>query len=127
DEPLVQLADLLAGFACFSRAHSDKIRNWLQWEETKAKHEGDMFSDLQLEDTRPTDSEPTKAEVSRFAILRDFSAECRTRKHGVSLRTNGYLASPGGGKDSPMWFWHWAPQGEYDKAPTRALRHVQSA
>ncbi len=116
-EPLVQLADLFAGFACYSRQKAHDIRKWLSWEESRKARDGDLFSEEALDGEE--DCTPVRKDAARFAILRDFTAACRERKRGVSIRTHGYLDSPGGAQRCPICFWHWTPQGPHDKAPIR--------
>jgi len=116
EEPLVQLADLFAGAARFAREKAPLVREWIVADEAAFGSAGeDLFGDA-------AEYVPklSKSDQTRFEILRDFAAECRNPKHkrGVSLRSKGFFETPGGA-NRPIWFWHWEPQGKYDKAPTK--------
>src|SRR5262249_3653446 len=75
-QPLIQLADLFAGLAVFSRAAYDPYERWL------------CFPDHDLDARRR--AIPRGAHGShayRFALLDDFDTACVRRRPGISLRT----------------------------------------
>lgn len=106
-EPLIQVADLLAGMAAFSRRHAAEIKQWLI-----SNSQPSLFQDAAEETSRRTNRER-----ARFLLLDAFSALCRARRLGVSLRTNGYLCNLG--PSELINFWHYTPQHDNDRAPTR--------
>jgi len=110
DEPIVQLADLFAGFARFSREKGKRYWSWLKTEETKCQP-----SLFLIEDNNS--GEISKADKARFSLLREFDNFCKKRKLGVSLKEKKYLWTPN--PENPVNFWSYEPQHEMDKAPTR--------
>lgn len=104
--PIVQLADLFAGMAAFSRKHEEVFRTW----SAATDAQQDFFG------------QPEKPPLSnrlreRFALVPQFAEKCRARKLGVSLKTKGYLCTPN--PSQPLNFWHYSPQHENDRAPRR--------
>ena len=105
--PLLQLADLFAGLAVFSR---DKYESYVQWC-TKSSLQARLFEDGQQS------SSQSRSERERFQVLKQFDAECKSRKLGVSLRTKKGLWTPD--PTSPPNFWLYEPQHPRDKAPVK--------
>ncbi len=103
-EPCVQVADLFAGMAAFSRAQSGR---YAQWCRQSAPTLG-LFDEPAIE--------PSRSEARRFRLLQEFNRGCKSRKLGVSMRSRGYLNTPD--PKNPINFWHYQPQHESDKAPT---------
>jgi hypothetical protein len=106
--PCCQVADLFAGLSVFSKIHYDQYEKWI---------EKDIPS-LQL--YREEEIETTNREENRFRVLKDFNAECKTRKLGVSLKTRRCLCTPD--PNNRLNFWHYEPQHELDRAPQRGDR-----
>lgn len=110
-QPLIQLADIFAGFACFSREKSDEFKIYKNQKENKKQ------PSLFTENIDKTELELKKANLNRFQII-EFIKESFERKGiSVSLNKNNYLKTfdPA----IPVNFWHYEPQGDYDKAPTK--------
>lgn len=80
-EPLIQVADLFAGLAVFSRAGYDTYEQWLC---------------LTPEEQRPPLDKPlanlpgflSASDRQRCLLLDDFYTRCKVRLPGISLRTN---------------------------------------
>lgn len=105
DEPLIQLADFLAGLAVYSRTNFDGYERW-------QRQQGPQLSFL------PVEQEPSlsNSDRERYRVLGHFDRECKARKLGVSLRTHRGLRTFDG--CNPINFWWYEPQHELDKAPT---------
>lgn len=80
-EPLIQVADLFAGLAVFSRAGYDTYEHWLC---------------LPPDERRPSPGKPlanlpdglSASDRQRCLLLDDFFTRCKPRLPGISLRTN---------------------------------------
>lgn len=96
-EPLIQVADLLAGLAVYSRAAYAKLAAW--------RHRAGA---------EPKDLTLSNADRVRLEVLGRFHDHCKKHKLGVSLRRGLRTYDP----ERPMNFWWYQPQGSYDKAPT---------
>lgn len=105
EEPCCQIADLFAGMSIFSRTHYDLYEKW---------HEYTVPSLPLFPVVKP---QMTRAEEHRFPILQYFDQGCKSRKLGVSLKSKRYLQTPN--PNNPINFWHYIPQHEMDKAPTK--------
>jgi hypothetical protein len=103
-QPCCQIADLFAGLAVFSRTHYDSFERWI----SRATNLG-----LWDEETLPLSNRME----NRFRILQHFNSGCKSRRLGVSLITRRCLYTPL--PSNPINFWHYEPQHEQDKAPTR--------
>lgn len=104
--PLVQVADLFAGLAAFSRKHAETFK---QWSEATAA-QGTLFD-------QPETPALSGSLRQRFELLPKLAERCRHMRLGVSLRTAGYLTTPN--PANPLNFWHYSPQHDRDRAPTR--------
>jgi hypothetical protein len=99
DEPLIQLADLFAGLAVFSRGGYDTYERWLC---------------LPPHERRPAPGAPLSARAGRFSasdrerclLLDDFFTRCKLRLPGISLRTQRGLRTYD--PDKPITF-RWYP------------------
>ncbi|HUU86841.1 MAG TPA: DUF3800 domain-containing protein [Candidatus Glassbacteria bacterium] len=97
----IQICDLFTGLSVFSRDSFDVYSNWIR-----------TFSpSLFDEETEKL----SNRESFRCKLLSHFNQRCKTKKLGVSLETNRCLQTfkP----ENPINFWHYQPQGDYDKAP----------
>lgn len=108
EEPCCQLADLFSGLAVFSRTNYDSYSKWLAYSSTN----------LALWDELPI--RLSNREENRFLLLQYFDSGCKSRSLGVSLKTSRYLNTPR--PSNPINFWHYAPQHEFDRAPTRSVQ-----
>jgi hypothetical protein len=111
DEPLIQLADLFAGVARFSRETCPKCLQWIEQENRRDQ--------LTFLEPKPL-LKSTQTEENRFRLISKIDALCKGRKLGVSLRNRGYLWTPQ--PSNPIDFWHYQPQHEDDKAPIKRHR-----
>ncbi|MCG9891614.1 MAG: hypothetical protein MH252_11125 [Thermosynechococcaceae cyanobacterium MS004] len=104
-EPCCQIADLFAGLSIFSRTHYDLYEKWCE------------FTNPSLPLFPGEQPQLSRAEEHRFPILQYFDHGCKSRKLGVSLKSNRYLQTPN--PNNPINFWHYMPQHEMDTAPTK--------
>ena len=108
DEPLVQAADLFVGLAVYSYEKYDAYEEWLR---TTTPQAG-LF---------PPDSDQvvalSRSDQERCRVLKEFDANCKRLKLGVSLKTNRGLRTfkP----VNPINFWLYEVQHEDDKAPVK--------
>lgn len=89
DHPLIQLADLFAGLAAYSRERYATYDRWLT-----LPSDARVMADLSASDR------------VRCRLLDDFFTECKYRRLGVSLRTNWGLRTYDAAA-APLGFW-WA-------------------
>ena len=106
DTPLCQLADLLAGMASYTPTNADMVRRQID----ELAEQGSLF---EINDQ----ATPGKADRHRFRVISHLYWKCKAHKLGVSLRECGYLRTRDPAK--PINFWHYEPQHQRDKAPTR--------
>lgn len=105
EEPCCQIADLFAGMSIFSRTHYERFEKWCEYTSPSLS----LFPG-----ERP---QVTRAEEHRFPILQYFDQGCKNRRLGVSLKSKKYLQTLN--PNNPINFWHYIPQHEMDKAPTK--------
>ena len=108
--PFVQLADLMAGMAAYTRTKAGVVKELLAEESTDQM-------DL-LPRNVPESRAATRTDEGRLQVVSHLYQECKARRLGVSLRSNGYLRTYDG--KGPVNFWHYEPQHPRDKAPTKA-------
>ncbi|MGE0028391.1 MAG: DUF3800 domain-containing protein [Thermoleophilia bacterium] len=106
DEPLVQVADLFAGMAVYSRASYEKLEAW-------ERDNGQMGL---FDDGNPVTLNARDRE--RWVIIDELKRIADARKWGVSLSSTRGLESrdPTRGRAN---FWFYVPQHELDKAPVK--------
>lgn len=102
EEVLIQIPDLFSGLSVFSRANYCKYQIW------KSQNTPSLFSFNEEEKL-------SNREKYRCKLLNFFNNKCKQLKLGVSLDTNKCLNTFN--PKSPLSFWHYEPQGDYDKAP----------
>jgi Protein of unknown function (DUF3800) len=109
DHPLVQVADLLAGLAAFSRSDYEGFTTW----------ESERYGQEQL---FPSDAaaQRSRSDLARYEVLRRFNTQCKGAKLGVSLGSRKYLWTPK--PENPINLWWWEPQTPADRAPRRDQR-----
>jgi hypothetical protein len=110
EDPIIQVADFFAGVAAWTASNYDL------YQRTASNHSGQvsLFGD----DDAPKTS---NSERYRCEVVAHLLDECSRHRFGVSAK-NRYLKTMQGGGGCGLNFWHWVPQGEYDKAPTREGR-----
>lgn len=106
---LLQLADLFAGLAVFSRERFDEYKEWSETQSAQAK----LFDDVGNDEM----SKPSGRSSERFRVLREVYVVSKQRKLGVSLVTKRGLWTPK--PENPLNFWLYEPQHPLDKAPQR--------
>ncbi len=110
EHPLLQLADLFAGLAVFSRDKFDEYEKWLRATSPQ----------LPLLDADETSTSTSRSTRERFSLLREFDGLCKRKKLGVSLKTKRGLWTPD--PENPINFWMYEPQHPEDKAPQKGER-----
>lgn len=105
--PIVQLADLFAGIARTSCEHSISYRKWRMLEEQK---------DFPLLFPEQESNIP-KSKLIKFEILHYFHEQAKFHNLGINYSKNKYFKTYD--PKSDLNFWHYTPQGSYDKAPTK--------
>jgi hypothetical protein len=111
EEPLLQLADIFAGMARFSREKGTECCSWLA-----SCGNPDQLPLLGLL-PQPSADDSARSDQCRFKLIGDFYKVCKKHRLGVNLNEKKYLWTPS--PTFPMNFWPWDPQGEYDKAPVK--------
>lgn len=108
EQPLLQLADLFAGMAVFSRDRFDAYQKWLAAKEPQS----------QLFDGRNEAPDASPSARERFLLLEYFDRACKKRKLWVSLKRKNGLWTPN--PKNPINFWMYEPQHPKERAPTKA-------
>lgn len=111
DEPLIQIADLFAGIACFCRGFGEKCVKWLKSQREKNQQ---LLFDYEEPDTA---EDPNKTKQNRFVLVGYLNDRCKQYSLGVSLNTRKYLCTRK--PSNPINFWNYEPQHEEDKAPIK--------
>jgi hypothetical protein len=107
ERPLVQVADLFAGLAVYSREHHERFLYWFRADEPK------LFMDIAPVNLSTGDRE-------RCRVLDSLDRLCKMYALGVSLRTNKRLQTyEPDSQGRPINFWWYEAQHKDDRAPTR--------
>jgi hypothetical protein len=106
EQPVVQLADLLAGLGSYSRTRYSAYKAWTAHE----RQQHALWDEL-------TSPDWTGSERERFQVLSAFNEACKAGKFRVSLDTHAGFRTMD--PTSPVNFWWYEPQHETDRAPTR--------
>ena len=106
-EILIQIPDLFSGMASYSKYYYQEYREWKK----------QNFEQEQLSLFETQKDELTSRKIYCSKILDYFYEKCKLNKMSVSLQSNKCLYSYKPHK--PINFWHYQPQGDYDKAPTK--------
>ncbi len=107
EHPCCQVADLFAGLAVFSKTHYSPFK---EWRKKKIPSLG-LFQE--------NDPVISNREVNRFDVLKYLNDCCKKKKLGVSLDTFGCLCTRN--PRYPINFWHYEPQHDQDKAPSKKV------
>ena len=114
EEPLIQLADLLAGMARFAKEEGEHCLSWLDtWGNKKQPQLPNFLCEDEL-------NEPIRTKQNRFRLIGEFDALCKRYGMGVSLRRKKCLWT--GKNTNPVNFWNYEPQHDYDQAPKRITK-----
>jgi hypothetical protein len=101
-EPLVQVADLFAGMAAYSRTSFGVFEQWYG-----------LYS--AGSGTPPLGPKLSNSDKERCAVLYEFYRRCKEEKLGVGLMHSRGLRTRDPGR--PLNFWWYELQGDYDQAP----------
>lgn len=112
-EPFVQLADLFAGLASYSRISYDQYSRWKQTIGHKS---------IDLTERNVLPELFSKKERERFRVLAEFDTRCKGQKMGVSLQSSRGLRTFDPLK--PINFWLYIPQHESDRAPVKSIQYI---
>ena len=107
DQPLLQLADLFAGLAVFSR---DKFTEYQEWRSNQS-------GQLALLKDESLNTNPSRSSQERFQVLYELDRLCKSRSLQVSLKSSHGLQTPN--PQRPINFWLYQPQHPKDRAPVR--------
>jgi hypothetical protein len=110
-EPMIQVADLLAGLGAYSY---EKFAAYCEWKRQNAA-QNQLFA---LRDGSPANLSCSDRE--RCRVLAEFDSACKSRRLGVSLET--YQGLRTFDPKNPINFWLYIPQHEKDIAPTHRSR-----
>ncbi len=112
EEPLVQLADLFAGLARFSNEKGAECCEWLA-----IYGNPDQAPLIDFNSIKSNLGGYTRSEECRYYLIGEIYELCKKYKLYVSLKEEKHLQTRN--PSSPMNFWTYAPQGDYDKAPRK--------
>jgi hypothetical protein len=104
---LVQVSDLFVGLGVYSRTSYDRYRAWLASRDSQERFDFDTVDNPKL----------SRADKERCTLLSTLDERCKKAKLRVSLKTSRGLRSLN--PASPLNFWWYQPQADYDKAPTK--------
>lgn len=111
-EPLIQLADLFAGMARFSREEGDACVQWLDsWGNKEQLELPDFIHAMDAID------ETIETKQNRYRLTGEFYQVCRRNRMGISLRGRRCLRTLD--PRNPINFWNYEPQHTHDHAPIR--------
>lgn len=109
--PMIGLADLLAGAVRHSFVDGPGC---IEAYRCRGGQQGLGFEEIAQPDA------VTRGLTAKRKMVSHIREECGRRSLGVSLESTSRLATHQ--KGSKIWIWHYQPQGEYDKAPTKDQR-----
>jgi hypothetical protein len=110
-EPLIQLADLLAGLSAFSQTHFDQFQEW----QSSSCGQDDLFG--------RSHAPYSRGEQEKFAVLSEFHLRCKQHGLGISLNSSRGLLTRN--PKVHLNFWPYMSQHEDDKAPTRHVSRFE--
>ncbi len=112
EEPLVQLADLFAGLARFSNEKGAECCEWLA-----IYGNPDQAPLIDFNSIKSNLGGYSRSEECRYYLIGEIYELCKKYRLHVSLKEEKHLQTRN--PSSPMNFWTYAPQGDYDKAPRK--------
>lgn len=104
--PFIQLADLFAGLAVFSR---DSYSHYEEWQLAHDQSTGSLVSE--------GTNQFSNSLRERCFVLAQFDQQCKENKLSISLKSRKGLRT--GAPNKPINFWWYEPQSPKDKAPKR--------
>jgi len=102
---LIQVADLFAGMAAFSKGHYEKFIAW----EKQNSNQLSFFTEKKVKFSN--------MEKERFVIMKYFNTECKARKMKIAFDSSHGFESHD--PDKFINFWLYKPQSKLDKAPKK--------
>lgn len=111
-EPIVQLADIFAGFSWFSKIKGDNFIKWREHLDTRKQP--CLFN---INDNTEKFDRLKETTANRFKLLNIIVKLCRKYKLGVSIKTNKQLTTFD--PNQKINFWTYEVQSDMDKAPVR--------
>jgi hypothetical protein len=114
EEPLIQLADLLAGMARFCRENGEECAKWL-----KSQEKIDQLFLFEYEELESKE-DPIITKQNRFKLVSYLYSMCKRYRLGVSLNTWKCLWTRT--HSNPINFWNYESRYDKDKAPIRKYR-----
>lgn len=105
---IIQLADLYAGLIRTSRSESERFVPWYQYK--KATEQPTLF-DMGVSPS------VSNSQLPKFELMYRFKKKADSLSLGINLSKNSYFDKIG--KKYNLFIWHYEPQGDYDKAPTK--------
>lgn len=105
DHPLIQIADLFAGLAVFSREQNLLYKEWIKFADQPPLFKEEFTSKV------------SSAVIEKCKVLHIFNSMCKSKKMGVSLEEFSGLKTFD--PENPINFWWWTPQSDMDKAPVK--------
>lgn len=115
--PIIGIADMFAGMVRYSVIESEKCILALQDRQAQS-------NPTLLDEFQSAAHLGSRAQAEKARFVADFYDLCARHRLGVSLKTNQRLTTFRRG--NKFVFWHYEPQGDYDRAPRRARRAPQS-
>jgi len=116
EEPLIQIGDLFAGMARFSREKGKECVEWLEFQKRKKDH-------LLFQELTEKKDEKSETNCNRFILIGMLSDLCKKYRLGVSLYTRKYLCTQN--PLNPINFWNYETQHPDDKAPTKKRKFIK--
>jgi len=119
EEELIQLADIFAGLAWFSRnKECSELPNRVECYENL--HSSQKLFDL-VEDSGDDKCSQCN-DKNRCGLTITLYCACKKRGMGLRLKGPKYLRTEKERCQDPINFWHYEPQSEMDKAPTKKIK-----
>jgi hypothetical protein len=112
EEPLIQMADLLAGMGTYSYEHFDTFFHWKKQNDPQTQ----MFECT-------VGGKFSHSDRERCRVLDEFQFACKSRKRGVSLKSSKGLLTRD--PQNGINFWLYVPQHDEDVAPTKGASPVK--
>jgi len=112
-EPLVQLADVFAGLACFSIREGTECLRWLA-------QRSEENAPLPLDGLDSATATVSRSSLPRYELIAQLRQLGRRHRLGISFAEKRRLWTPR--PTRPISFWHYEPQSELDRAPLRRSR-----
>lgn len=105
--PIIQLADLYAGIIRTSRNYSEDFFKWYTFKKTT--EQPTLF--------KVDEPNISKSIIPKFELMYKFKNKADRFKMGVNLSDKKYFSK--NHKKLNLFIWHYEPQREDDKAPTK--------